>query len=256
LVGHRDTASKILDLLERDYVHPASGGVYAERPESRSTHRQDLINTCQYGLAAVTAGRVSEASRAYDWLRRLWEAQPALPGRLYTSWTDDGLCTTAAEGASTWNLYTDFHTPRQQYFNPGMAAAFLGAFASASGNADASALAHEFLRLNELGGELQFDYTENTQICKYGWGLATMLEVDPRPRMLAAAIRMVNWYADSQRPDGTWVPSSFLVASPDDADALGKTAEHLMHISAMLRALQPYAPKAMSGSDGPTQARE
>jgi hypothetical protein len=241
-----EVAQAIFARLESDYIDPTTGGVYAERPEVRRAGRQDLINTSQTGLAAVVAGRRDLAEGAYRWLAQLWDAQPELPRRLYTSWIPNGLLTQPDDYTTAWNVYTDFHKPHQQFYNPGMAAAFLARYAAMVGDGGPTALAREFIRLNEAGDELQFDYTENVQICKYGWGVTTLLE-QGEADMLPAVLRMMSWYAASQRDDGSWTPSAFLVPKPDDADALGKTAEHLMHVSLSLRALSGWLAQDTSG---------
>jgi hypothetical protein len=235
-----DLARAILDRIEAAYIDPVTGGAFAERPEARRTGRQDLLNTTQAGMAFITAGRTGVADGAYRWLRRLWDAQPVLPERLYTSWDAHGLMTEVEPGASSWAIYTDFHTRRQQFYNPGMAAAFLARYADVTRSAEPVALARDLLRLNEAGAEFQFDHTDNVQICKYGWGVSSLLEVTGATDLVPAILRMADWYAASQRDDGSWVPSPFLAPEPDDADAVGKTAEHLLHVSVVIRALRSW----------------
>lgn len=240
LVERFDIANRVLDCLVDDYYDAESGGVHSERPGARVTGRKDLINTAQMGLAALLAGRPELADANFRWIADLWEMQPHIPERLYTARVSEGLQTAIPEGQSSWAVYTDFFAPRQQYYNPGMAAAFLVDYAIARPERRGSALtlAADFLRLNAEGGELQFDWVENMQICKFGWGAARLLEITGDQQWESSVVRMAHWYANSQLPDGSWLPSRFLAPVPDTADAMGKTAEHLMHLVAVSRGLR------------------
>lgn len=52
---------------------------------------------------------------------------------------------------------------------------------------------------------------------------------------------MAQWYIDSQRDDGSWVPSGFLVPDPNDSHAMEKTAEHTLWVTFMLGSLAAAA---------------
>jgi hypothetical protein len=231
-----DTAGAIMDTLAAGYQHPETGGVFKERPELRATGRQDLISTAQAGLAALTTGRRAMADAAYDWIRRLHAAQPELPRRLYTATDDDGLVTDVPPELA-FDLVTDLTAPRQAYFNPGIGAAFLGRYAMATGAGEARRLADALLALSEQATEAQFDHTDTVQVGKFAWGAAVLLEGGHDERYVRDLVRMGDWYADSQRPDGGWAPSAFQVPAPEDADVLWKTAEHVLHVTTMLTAI-------------------
>jgi hypothetical protein len=192
------------------------------------------------------AGRQEVADRAYGWFVRLYEAQPALPHQLYTVWDEKGLVTKIAEN-DQFDFVTDFRAPRQAFYNPGIAAAFLGRYGAATRTAAPFELARAFLSLSEHGTAAQFDHAESRQICKYGWGASVMLECAPNGQeFLPAVHRMAEWFVACQERDGTWTNSPFLAPHPTDGDRLEVTAEMVLHLSTVITALRG-APRAYSG---------
>jgi hypothetical protein len=237
LLERYDVANSVWGIVRSRLTDAESGGALAVRASGDFPGRSDLINTCQMGLTALTMGRTDDARRSVGWLRALWAAQPELPQRLYTSWQGGVLRTSLAEGETAWNLVTDFTLTKQQYYNPGIAAAFLARYAAQTLDRTVIPLAEELLGLHEGGIASQFDPVDNMQICKFAWGAGALLDFDGSPRALAQVLRMVDWYDVSQASDGSWSPSPFLNASPGMGDKLGKTAEHALHLTTIIRAL-------------------
>src|SRR4051812_27379715 len=230
-----DTANAIMETL-RAYQHPVTGGSFVERPEHRATGRQEVLCTAQLGMAALLTGRFDVADGAFHWFRTLWEAQPELPRKLYLAWDDGGLIT-EFEDAVAFGRVLDFQAPRQSFFNPGIAAAFLGRYAMATGTSQAAEIARELLRLSEAGTELQYDWADTVHVGKVAWGSSVVLEVAPDVVLARQIARMAQWLRDCQLSNGGWNPSHFLFPDPNDADVLWKTAEHIMIINFMLAAI-------------------
>jgi hypothetical protein len=235
-----DIALRTLHLLETSFVDARSGGVFSERPELRSTGRADLLSTAQLGLAALTVGRSDLAKSCCDWMLQLYGQQPELPDRLYPCRVGNELLSQTGGPHSAWDVVTDFQRPFQQFYNPGIAAAFLGRYAMCTGDANALRVAKAFLDLNIGGAQLQFDYTVNAQACKFGWGVAVVLDAEPSKVFADHALGMARWFVASQHPDGHWRPSPFLAPDPDDGDNMPKTAEHLLHVVTLISALAKY----------------
>lgn len=226
-----DLAARILDTLG-DFQDPEHGGAYAERPEVRVTRRQDLFPTAQLGITALATGRPDVAEAAFRWFRRLHALQPALPATLYSA-TDGGeLITDPGEDAhERFGLVTEFARPRQAFYNPGIAAAFLGRYAAMNGSSEARELAEDFLALTTGGTEAQFDLADSVQVCKFGWGSAVMLDLTGAAEHRDHTERMAAWFIAAQRPDGSWENSPFLM--PDGATEgvrLEVTAEFVQHL--------------------------
>lgn len=230
-----DTALAIMRTL-RSFQDPETGGAYAERPELRTTSRQDLFPTAQLGMTALTTGQRDVADRAFRWVARLYEAQPEFSQRLYTGWHEDGLVTDI-DPSLEFELVTDFEKPRQAFYNPGIAAAFLARYFMQTGTTKARDLGRDFLRLSAEGTESQFDHTESRQICKFGWGASLMLLADPGGDHLRHVLRMAEWFVESQLDDGRWQNSPFLTPDPTDGDDLEVTAEFVQHVAIMRSAI-------------------
>jgi hypothetical protein len=223
-----DLAGAVLDRLAA-FRDPATGGAYAARPERRATGRQDLFPTAQLGLTGLTVNDGELADGAFAWLRHLYASQPELPERLYTATVGATLITDVA--SDRFGLCTDFHQPRQAFYNPGIAAAFLARYALRTGSAGARELADSYLMLTVQGSPDQFDFRDSVQVCKFAWGAAALLDLAPTPRYRDYAERMVRWFAEAQHPDGHWSNSPFLLP---DGPTLGSnvevTAEFVQHL--------------------------
>ena len=236
-----DVAKKVMAFVRANLVDHKTGGAFSERPELRRTGRTDLLGTAQLGIAALTIGDEPLADACYRWMAELYRIQPNLPRRLFPCRIGQDLLTLPDATHNEWDVITDFHRPFQQFYNPGIAAAFLGRYGACKNDADALALARSYLDLTVRGAALQFDYKVNSQTCKFGWGAAVLLDVDPSDAYARHALRMATWFVDSQYEDGHWEPSGFLVPNPDDADNMPKTAEHVLHVVTLTTALSKYA---------------
>lgn len=233
-----DTANTIMETL-RAYQHPVTGGSFVERPEQRATGRQEVLCTAQLGMAALLTGRFDVADGAFHWFRALWDAQPELPRKLYLAWDDNGLVTEFSSDVA-FGRVIDFQAPRQSFFNPGIAAAFLGRYAMATGTSQAADIAREMIRLSEGGTELQFDWADTVHVGKIAWGASVVFEAAPDQALANQIVRMAQWLHACQLDNGGWHPSHFLFPTPNDADTLWKTAEHIMIINFMLAAIGGY----------------
>lgn len=242
LLGRHDLARRVMDVVRACYIDQATGGAYSERPEFRRTGRADLLCTAQVGLAALALGDAAVADGCHDWLARLLELQPDYPHRLYPCMVGEQLLRESGADHTAWDVVTDFHQPRQQYYNPGIAAAFLAGHGVARQRPQSLVLADDYLQMNVRGGALQFDHRANAQICKFGWGAAALVDATGSGEHLRHVLRMADWFEASQHPDGSWAPSPFLVPRPDAADCMPKTAEHVLHVVTLASALRGQLP--------------
>ena len=236
-----DVSRRVMAFLAANLVDARTGGAYSERPELRRTARTDLLSTAQLGMAAITVGDENLADASFNWVVDLYEMQPDLPRRLFPCRVGAELLTANDGNHAQWDVMTDFHRPFQQFYNPGIAAAFLGRYFAHKGDTRALRIAKAYLDLTVQGAALQFDYNVNSQACKFGWGAAVLLDVDASDVYAEHALQMARWFVDSQYDDGHWKPSGFLVADPDDSDNMPKTAEHVLHVVTLITALAKYA---------------
>jgi hypothetical protein len=231
-----DTANRIMDNLER-FQDPETGGAFIEHPDHRATGRQDLLSTAQIGMAALATGRRDVADLAYSWVVQLIAEQPSLPDRLFVS-TAGGRLVTDFPAGEAFGHVVEFQSPRQAFFNPGIGAAFMARYSMATGEEHALELGRMLLTLSENGTDQQYDFADTVHVGKFAWGAATMFEADPAESHLRDIVMLADWFVECQLADGRWNPSAFLFPTPNDADALWKTAEHIMLINFMLGSLR------------------
>ncbi len=234
-----DTALLIANRLHA-YQDPESGGAFAGHPDHRANARQDLFPTAQIGMTGLTTGTLDLAHGAYRWLQLVFDSQPELPTRLYTATSGTRLLTDAAgDQQLAWEIVTDFTKPRQAFYNPGIAAAFLGRYYMATGRTDALALARKYLDLTVSGGEPQFDWTDSVQVCKFAWGAAALYDATGEEQYLGHARRMGAWFLECQEDTGSWSNSPFLMERGGDADStrIEVTAEFLQHLVTLIAAI-------------------
>ena len=249
LLARYDTAAAINRTLGR-FQNPETGGAYDRRDFARD-RLEDNLKTAQLGISALVTGQRGMADGVRRWLEVSYAQQPDLPRRLFTS-RRGGTLLIDFPDAEAFLRVVDFRAPRQAYFHPGIAAAFLAGYAQQSGDASALALGREYLALTAGGTQEQYDDLASMQICKFGWGAAAMLAADPDGGHLPWTVLMGGWFVRRQRPDGAWAPSSFMTPEPGLLDLYWKTAEHVMELSYVEQALTTYAarrPKAVQSAD-------
>jgi hypothetical protein len=241
LLARYDTARVINDHM-RTYQDPETGGIHEHRHDETPQRReQDNLKTAQFGISSLVTGDTHASEEVARWLRTTYELQPDLPHRFYPTRAGNQLITDVATDQAL-KYVLDLQAPRQLYFHPGIAAAFLAGWGQQTGQADVLDLGRKFLALTTNGTEQQFTDTSSVQICKYGWGAAAMVNADPDGGHLPAVLRMASWFCDRQRPDGSWAPSSFITPEPGPLDLFWKTAEHTMELAYIEHALASIQP--------------
>ena len=221
------------------FQDPATGGVFMDRDRTGGDGPQLLFLTSQLGMSAVITGHLDAALNAGAWLRRLWEAQPDLPRRLYTVWTrDGGLATSIPPGDNERHYVNDAREVRQYHYNGGIAAACLAHLGMATGDQDWLDLARAYQRFSMETTEGQF---ETKQVCKSAWGAGLLSLATGDASYLAWLLRMGDWFAAGQEPDGGWSNTPYLDPDPPLAHRLEATAEFVVHLDTLIAALSAIA---------------
>jgi hypothetical protein len=228
LLGRYGTAETIQAQM-RTYQDPETGGIHEDRLDIQD-RIQDNLKTAQFGISALVIGDRDAAAGVASWLKTTYELQPDLPHRFFPQRRGRELITEFLSKQAL-RCVVDFREPRQLYYHPGIAGAFLAGWAQQSGDAKALQLGRDYLSLSANGSRIQFDDPESVQICKYGWGAAAMLVADPTPQHLKATAEMAAWFCDRQRADGSWAPSRWMTPEPGLLDFYWKTAEHTMELA-------------------------
>ncbi|MGH6696169.1 hypothetical protein [Sphingopyxis sp.] len=235
LVERYDVAGRIMAKLET-MMHLETGGVDTGLTDADGVAMQDLLMTAQVGFAALVTGRTLVAARARAWVDALLRDQPDYPHRLYTFRAGSRLVTDPTDRIK-WLGLCEFQSPRQAYYTPGIAAAFLAGVAMQSADASALETAEAYLEMNRRGTRDQFEDLASVQLCKFGWGSALVVLARAGAGPVGDVETMGQWFLDRQGADGSWAPSAFLVPDPDISDRIMKTAEHVMEVNAILAAL-------------------
>jgi hypothetical protein len=233
LAERYDLALAIMSKL-RTMIDPDTGGVLSGLIGPGGEQVQELLITAQVGVSALVTGQEDIIEQVVRWISDLYADQPDLPHKLYTM-REGASLVTAPPAALTWLGLVDFNLPRQTFYNPGIAAAFLAG--AALRGRDTVALGRRFLALNIGGTQAQYNDPEAVQICKFGWGASTMLLADPPGGHLPHVVRMAHWFMERQGADGAWAPSIFFSPKPAETELITKTAEHIMEVNTILAAL-------------------
>lgn len=244
LLRRFDLARRAMDWAAR-YQDPETGGIFMDRERTGAGDPQLLFLTAQFGMSAVITGCLDLALKVGAWFRRLWDAQPALPDRLYCVWTRaDGLATTVPAGEDARHYVNESQDVRQFHYNGGIAAACLAHLFMATGDGAWLDLARAYQRFSMASTPRQF---ETKQVCKSAWGsgLLTLAAGDDAYRDWL--IRMGDWFAGEQEPDGHWNNTPYLDSDPPVYRQLEVTAEFVVHLDTLIGALSAISARGSGG---------
>lgn len=227
LLRHFDVARQAMSFALR-FQDPETGGVFMDRTRTGANGPQLLYLTCQFGMSALVTGHRAPAEAAGHWLKRLWEAQPELPNRLYTVYIrSGGLALQVPEGADPRHYINESQQIQQMHYNGGIAAAFLTRLYLATGDGQWLDLAREYQAFSMNSTEGQF---ETMQVCKSGWGSALLYVATKEPLYRDWAVKLGDWFVDNQYSDGHWENSHYIDPNPPLHKNLTVTAEFINHM--------------------------
>ena len=212
---------------------PSSGGFANDRdPDGTLGDVMDLPYTCGCGLACLALGRLKEAQRVYEFLKRVWNAQTELPECLYYSFSrrHQAVITEYDEKDVFWHIVESQEPRAQRWTVGGLSAAFLCRLYMVDPNPAYLSLARDFQRFSIQSTPRQFDFP---QVCKSGWGAALLYQVTGEEPYAAWAVKLAHWFADTQTDDGSWVFDN----DPTEGRTLEITAEFVAHVDTIIGCL-------------------
>ena len=234
LLRQYDIAQRVMQFDFR-WQNPDTGGVYMDRERTGADGPQLLMLTAQLGMSALLTGHMAEARRAGEWLVHLWQAQPELPQRLYTVWTEKGgLATAVPAGENKRNYINESQETYEYHYNGGIAAACLAYLYMATGEKLWLDVAKQYQAFSMESTERQF---ETKQVCKSSWGSSLLSIVTGDQRYLDWTVRMGDWFTEQQTSDGHWFNTPYHVPSPTLNDNIQITAEFVVHMDHICTAL-------------------
>lgn len=209
LNGFFDLSLPAMDAILR-YQDPRSGGLFGH-PQFQRRGEGVIIPsvTAVAGEAAIVTGRLAAARRIGDYFLRLIASQPDLDQRFYPFYdTRSGLIVEGEPELGPGYFGTFERTaPKQHYWLPGFLMAVLADLYLAAGEKkylDGARTVFEF------GAGCHADLYVNTLNHKYCWGCARLYHATGDPAHLETALRIADFLARIQEPDGTWWHSGFI----------------------------------------------
>jgi hypothetical protein len=179
-------------------------------------------------------GRIDTARKTGAWFARLWDAQPELPGCLYTIWAHKGLLTDFPDDIDRRHIAQDAQSPLQLFYNGGIAASFLTQLYMATGESEWLDYARKYQQFSMDSCDEQF---ETKQVCKSAWGSGLLYLATGDESYLPWIARMGAWFSEGQEPDGGWSNTKALEPDPPLRHRLEITAEFVVHLDTVIAAL-------------------
>ena len=234
LLRRYDIAQKFFLFAARSQ-NATTGGVYMDRDTKGADGPQMLFVTAQLGMSALMTGHMPEALAAGEWLKRVWTAQPELPQRLYTIWTErGGLATTVPAGGNRRMYINESQETNEYHYNGGIAAACLCYLYMATSDQQWLDLARSYQQFSMQSTPRQF---ETKQVCKSSWGSSLLYMLTGEQQYLDWTIVMGDWYVREQTADGHWFNTPFHSPNPTLNDNVQITAEFIVHMDNIIGAM-------------------
>jgi len=226
-LGRYDISRRGMEFLL--LLHHESGGFRVERDNEDAV--QDVLNTAQAGNACLASGHMAEAKSVGRFLRTVYEAQPDPAHELFFVYKPgQGLRTSFPEERQKMHSIRS-DTPRQAYFNMGIAAAFLARLALATGDASWAVLGRDYL---QLAFNVLDEMYETAQVGKVGWGAALVYQTTGDEKMRHLAVRVGEAMVAQQTDTGGWDNTGGYV---NDAIRTEVTAEFVVLLDEMIAGL-------------------
>lgn len=203
LLGRFEVSYPTLEFILR-YQTP-DGGFFADRDQTGEDGPQDMLSAAMCGLTCLYLGEFDAAKKAAAFLHFLVESQPEPEERIYLNGSPRGRLLTEFPAEKSYDYIIDKRQPRQPYFAPGGAAAFLsklygitkdGSYLETAKRAYAMALSPQ-----QDMPEGMFDYPTSGKI---GWGTAMIYQATGETEYRQAAERVVSYLLRTQLPNGAW----------------------------------------------------
>jgi hypothetical protein len=207
-----------------------SGGFFNRRDETGQSGKEDLWYSSQAGLTCLMTGHLGAAERTAAFVETVCEAQPDPDERLYNVYASgDGLVTDFPEHQAKAHV-VEASEPKQYYFQPGIATAFLCRMYMATSKPRYLDLARKYTAFATKCEHL----FSAPQVCKVGWGSALLYQITREAAYHDLASSVAEYLMDNQYPEGYW-----LNVAPYRAlgNALEITEEFVVHMDTILNAL-------------------
>jgi hypothetical protein len=167
------------------------------------TDQMDIPYTCGGGFAFLQLGRLEDARRVADFLKRLYDAQTELPDRFFYTWSRNRQAViTEFPAERAIAFVVENQDPRRQRWTiGGIAAGFLCRLYLADPRPEYIDLARKYQQFSMDATDGQFNWAH---VCKSSWGSSLLYQVTGERLYLDWTYRMGDWYVDTQEANGRW----------------------------------------------------
>lgn len=231
LLQEIDVAHACIRVLKRFQDQQSGGFSNSTRYLTANDWIESWI-TAQVGLAHLIVGHLETAERVGNFLQLVFDRQPNITKCLYFVFdrSTQQLILKANKPDATYLI--DVHRGRQYFFGPGLISGFLVRLYQATGKNQYLQLARAYQNFVQSCSPKQFDGIE---VCKTGWGAALLYQVTLDEKYLNWAIRVGDYFINSQSKDGRWVDDRFSPSNMNQDIAL--TAQNVLWIDSIATAI-------------------
>lgn len=235
LLRQFDISIPAMEFLIKNYHDNENGGFFNNIENTGADGEKEICHSSQGGISALMTGHIETARKVAHFLKKVYDAQLELPDRLYIYYsTKKGLITDFNNTPEERRNYViEAQEPRQMYFAPGIAAAFLVRLYMVTKNIEYLELAKKYQKFAMGCTERQF---EVPQVCKTGWGSALLYQVTKEEKYKEWTIRVGDYYVASQFEDGHW-ENIEPHKEPQIEINVRVTAEFIVHVDNIIGAL-------------------
>jgi hypothetical protein len=233
-----DLSHGLIPVLERWQDDRSSGSSNDRMPDGSMSDDMSIPYSAGPGYAFLATGHLDRARAVYEFLDRLYAAQPELPHRFYYVWSRSRqqVVTEFDPAEKFWYLVDNRIAETQRWTIGGIAAGFLGRLYLTDPRPEYLALARQYQAFSMNSTEEQFRFA---QVCKSGWGSSVLYQITGEDQYLAWTRRMGDWFAAGQAPEGYWPPAGD--GGVEDAAGLGRiihnALEFAMHVDHIIGGL-------------------
>lgn len=212
-LGAYGMVEKALPFVLR-FQDPTHGGFYKSFDPKTGTIDKGLMDsssTSSAGMACLACGRLEPALRAGDFILRLLELQPEPDRYFFSCMRPDGSPHADVFGSEdAWDpegrkqkcLSAEADGAAELTWLNGKPTKFLTRLYTATGDArylDGAVAAFDFFH------KLHANAWTNYASCKTMWAGAELYRLTGEERFSRTALRILDFYCDSQSPEGNWV---------------------------------------------------
>jgi hypothetical protein len=214
-----------------------SGGFYNLKDSPKEKQIEDIAVSCQDGLACILTGHMEEASRVVDFVENIYNMQPDIENKLYFVYSPKKkkmITEFSKEEARPFVI--DVEEPKQFYYVPGLAAAFLCRMYMADPKERYLDLAKKYL---DFAIRCSDEKYRRPQIGKVGWGASLLYQITGDARYRDVVLKVGEHYVRDQNPEGYWLNTVFdpKILANEHHQIIELTAENIFNIDTILTGL-------------------